>query len=307
MQNRSDGVFTLPSLRRRFDKCPNPAELSARRPCRPGGGGRLLIVLVLIVLVVLRVGVVRVGHERAAVVGTSVVGRSVVGRRAHRARGRSVCVPSKVCALKGNVAHRRDASICVSIISICVPHPDIHSRFIKFPIQRGGGARCRHGAMTVENQSTGDQGDCLLDDCLLDASPDDGGFPAADRRTDAEPARENGGMGACGPAGVESEAGDMAAGGLGSRTARAPGTGPSVPPPPQAPRQARRDSGSRWDTLNRHSGGEMLTMMFQSFTLTFQSHKFTFALKRDERLRPLSEEMRSPLACRPEAGRVGSE
>ena len=150
MQNRSDGVFTLPSLRRRFDKCPNPAELSARRPCRPGGGGRLLIVLVLIVLVVLRVGVVRVGHERAAVVGTSVVGRSVVGRRAHRARGRSVCAPSNVCALKGDGAHRRDASICVSIISICVPHPDIHSRFIKFPIQRGGGPRCRHGAMTVD-------------------------------------------------------------------------------------------------------------------------------------------------------------
>ena len=110
-----------------------------------------------------------------------------------------------------------------------------------------------------------------------------------------------------GPLGVESEAGDMAARGLGSRTARAPGTGPSVPPPPQAPRQARRDSGSRWDTLDRHSGGEMLTMMFQSFTLTFQSHKFTFALKRDERLRPLSEEMRSPLACRPEVGRAGSE
>ena len=106
-----------------------------------------------------------------------------------------MCAPSKVCALKGTVARRRDASICVSIISICVPHPDIHSRFIKFPIQRGGGARCRHGAMTVDDQSTGDQGDCLLDDCLLDDcllddSPDDGGFPAAGRRTDADPARE---------------------------------------------------------------------------------------------------------------------
>ena len=95
--------------------------------------------------------------------------------------------------------------------------------------------------------------------------------------------------------------GALEAGRLGHR-----GPGPSVPPPPQAPRQARRDSGSRWDTLNRHSGGEMLTMMFQSFTLTFQPPKFTLALKRDERLHPFSEEMRSPLACRPEANRAGS-
>ena len=48
-------------------------------------------------------------------------------------------------------------------------------------------------------------------------------------------------------------------------------------------------------------------MMFQSFTLTFQLRKFTFALKKDERLHPFSEEMRSPLACRPEVGRAGSE